>query len=313
MTIFSWLLWTGIFLAVVLLIRFLWDKVRPPKGISNFSGKVILITGASSGIGVALARKFARMGAKLVLVARRGEILESLKSELSRPEGDILTITADVGKIADLETVIKQVEAHYGHLDVLINNAGILDTRPIEELDAERVQAIITTNLIAPINLIRLALPLLRKQTPAAIVNVSSTVGVTLVPRQSTYGASKSGLNGFTDAMRRELHGTGISVSMVMPGLVNTPMLRGEKNRDETLQMLKETGMAIPGVSLDEADDVADKVIHAIHHQKRDIIMGGWLFGFLSQMGQHTPNWLDGIYVQMFKSEDLQKNVTGKE
>jgi short-subunit dehydrogenase len=313
MTIFSWLLWTGILLAGVVLIRFLWDKVRPAKGITDFNGKVILITGASSGIGMALARKFSGLGAKLVLVARRGEILQSLKSELARPDGDVLIIPADIGNVADLEAVVKQSETHYGHLDVLINNAGIVDTEPLENIDAERVLSLITTNLIAPINLIRLALPLLRKPTQAAIVNVTSTVGVTLVPRQATYGASKAGLNGFTDAMRRELHGTGISVSMVMPGLVNTPMLRGEKNLEQTRQMLEETGMAIPGVSLDEADDVADKVIHAIRHQKRDIIMGGWLFGFLSQMGQHTPNWLDWVYVQMFKSNNLQDNVAGKE
>ena len=311
MNFFSWLLWTILFLVFVGFLTFLWNKLRPPKGITNFNGKVVLITGVSSGIGMALARKFAGLGSKLVLVARRGDILESLKAELARPE-EVLIVPTDIGKVADLEALIKQVESHYGQLDVLINNAGIVDTEPLEAINAERVQAIITTNLIAPINLIRLALPLLRKPKQAAIVNVSSTVGVTLVPRQSTYGASKAGLNGFSDAMRRELHGTDISVSMVMPGLVNTPMLGNFKTRDEALQMLKDTGLGVPGVRLDEADDVANQVVKAISYKKREIIMGGWMFGFLSLMGQHTPKALDGVYVQMFKSDELQNQVVGK-
>lgn len=312
MDFFSWLLWTIIIVVVVSLILFLINKLRPAKGMQNFSGKVVLITGASSGVGMALARKFAGLGSKLVLVARRGDILETLKSELNRPDEDILTIAADIAKPTDLEAAVKQVEAKYGQLDVLINNAGIVDTEPLENITAERVQAIITTNLIAPINLTRLALPLLRKPKQAAIVNVSSTVGLTLVPRQSTYGASKAGLNGFTDAMRRELHGTGISVSMVLPGLVNTPMLGDFKNRDEALQMLKDTGLGFPGVKLDEGHEVADQIIKAIKYQKREVILGGWMFGFLSLMGRHTPLALDGMYVQMFKSDELQDKVVGK-
>ncbi len=313
MDLFAWLLWTIIIVLVVSVILFVVNKLRPPKGMQDFSGKVVLITGASSGVGMALARKFAGMGSKLVLVARRGEVLETLKAELNRPDGDVLLVPTDIGDPTGLETVVKQAESKFGHLDVLINNAGIVDTEPLDNLTAERVLAIITTNLVAPINLTRLALPLLRKPKQAAIVNVSSTVGLTLVPRQATYGASKAGLNGFTDAMRRELHGTGISVSMVSPGLVNTPMLAGEKNREEVLQMLKDTGLGFPGVRLDEAHEVADQIIKAIKYQKREIILGGWMFGLLSLMGRHTPTALDAMYMQMFKADGLQDNVVGKE
>lgn len=308
----TWFLWLIVLLVVFTVALVVWDRVRPAKGMTQFAGKVVLITGASSGIGTALAKQFAKLGAKLVLVARRGDVLNNLKTELALPDGDVLIIPADITQIADLEGAIGHVKSHFGKLDVLINNAGIVDTEPLDNITAERIDQIVHTNLIAPINLTRLALPLLRAQPQAAIVNISSTVGVTLVPRQATYGASKAGLNGFTDAMRRELHGTNISVSMVSPGLVNTPMLGDFKNRDEALNMLKESGMGVPGVKLDEADDIAKQVLRAMRYPKREILLGGWLFWVLSMMGRHTPKALDSVYVQMFKADTLQDRVEGK-
>lgn len=304
--------WVILLILGVIVALIAWNKLRPPRGITNFSDKVVLITGASSGIGNATARKFAEQGAKLVLVARRGEVLDALKTSLPNPEQNILTITADLTKPEDVERIISHTQSSFGHIDILVSNAGIVDTEPLENIDYTRIQQIIDVNLIAPINLIRLALPLLHKPEKAHIVNVSSTVGLTRVPRQSAYGASKAGLNGFSDAMRRELHGTGIGVSMVLPGLVNTPMLGDFNSRDDALNMLKEVGMDIPGVYLNEPQDVADKIIDAIKYERHEIIMGGWMFGLLSLMGRHTPAWLDGVYVQMFKADDLQETISGK-
>lgn len=302
--------WLILFCLAVAFVYWLWRRFQPPSGITQFSGKVVLVTGASSGIGSAVVKTFANLNAQVIMVARRGDVLEALKASL--PEGRALALPADITRPEESQRVIEAVKQQYGRLDILINCAGIVDTVPLEQIDEARIQQIVTLNLIAPINLIRLALPLLRGHGQAHIVNVSSTVGLTLVPRQATYGASKAGLNGFTDALRRELHGTDIGVSMVMPGLVNTPMLGDFKNRDEALEMLKKTGMSIPGVYLNEADEVAESILDAIRYKRRAVVLGGWLFVLLAWMGQHTPLWLDGIYTQMFKTEALQESVVGK-
>lgn len=307
-------MWLWIILIIVIIVPtvLIWQRMQPPTGMTQFQDKVVLITGASSGIGQATARQFAAQGAKLVLVARRSKILDEMQAELG-DEATILTVSADLTKPEDIERILTTTERQFGRLDVLVNNAGIVDTEPLENIDAERIQQIITVNLIGPIHLTRLALPLLRSQEQAHIVNVSSTVGLTRVPRQATYGASKAGLNGFTDAMRRELHATGIHVSMVLPGLVNTPMLGDFSNRDEALDMLKSTGMDIPGVYLNEADEIATEIIDAIRYNKREVLLGGWMFVLLSLMGRHTPGLLDSVFVQMFKTENLQEQVAGKE
>lgn len=304
------MLWIFLILALVIIGYLLIQRFSPPTGMTEFKDKVVVITGASSGIGKATARKFANQGSKLVLIARRDDILNDLKSSLG--DTSVLNIKTDITDINDLEHAISEILSTFGHIDILINNAGIVDTEPLENIDAERIQQIIDVNLIAPINITRLALPLMRPQQQAHIVNVSSTVGLTRVPNQSTYGASKAGLNGFTDAMRRELHDTGIGVSMVLPGLVNTPMLGDFENRDEALNMLKETGMDIPGVYLNEPEEIAEHIIEAIRYNRREVLLGGWMFVMLSLMGRHTPSWLDGVFVQMFKTDDLQEQVIGK-
>lgn len=299
-------------LVVLFVIYWLWNRFRPPTGITQFQDKVVVITGASSGIGKATAQKFAQLGANLVLVARRQDQLDELKHRIEQSgKSQVLVVPADLTQIDDLTGVIARIKEAFGHIDILINNAGIVDTEPLEAISDQRIDQIIAINLIAPINLVRLALPLLLSQPKTHIVNVSSTVALSLVPRQATYGASKAGLNGFSDAMRRELRGTGVGISIVMPGLVNTPMLGDFQTRDDALNMLKESGMGVPGVYLNEAPEIADHILDAIRYNRRAVILGGWLFGLLSWMGQHTPLWLDGVYAQMFKADDLQRNVRG--
>lgn len=191
----------------------------------RFAGKVVVITGASSGIGSAAARMFAAQGASVALVARRADVLEWVAGEIRGAGGVACAHAADVRDRRACEEMLAAVAQRFGGIDVLVNNAGLNHRGPVEERDPAELAAIIEVNLIAPIVLTRLALPYLHRRERAAVINVASIAGQIPVPHEAAYSASKSGLRAFTFALREELEGSGITVSAVSPGPVNTDFL----------------------------------------------------------------------------------------
>ncbi len=191
----------------------------------RFAGKVVVITGASSGIGSAAARMFAAQGASVALVARRADVLEWVAGEIRGAGGVAYAHAADVRDRRACEEMLAAVAQRFGGIDVLVNNAGLNHRGPVEERDPAELAAIIEVNLIAPIVLTRLALPYLHRRERAAVINVASIAGQIPVPHEAAYSASKSGLRAFTFALREELEGSGITVSAVSPGPVNTDFL----------------------------------------------------------------------------------------
>ncbi len=188
--------------------------------LKSFKDKVVLITGASAGVGAASARRFAADGAKLVLAARGAEKLEALAGELSAGENTVTPITADVSDPAQCRRLIAQTVETHGRIDVLVNNAGVNHRGPIKGLEAEQLAQIVDTNLRAPIMLTKMALA----HIPAggAIVNVASIAGQIPVVDEATYSATKFGLRAFTYALAEELKEAQISVSAVSPGPIET-------------------------------------------------------------------------------------------
>jgi len=192
----------------------------------RFSGKVVVITGASAGIGAAAARRFAAEGARVVLAARGVTELEVLAREIG-PER-ALAVPTDVTDAAAAGALLDRAVATFGAVHVLVNNAGYNRRGPVEHVPPEELARIVEVNLRAPIVLTRLAIPHLRRAGGGAIVNVASIAGRIPLAEEATYSATKFGLRAFTFALAEELEGSGITVSAVSPGPVETGFILRE-------------------------------------------------------------------------------------
>jgi uncharacterized protein len=185
------------------------------------SAKVVLVTGASAGIGASVARELARQGYALSLTARRADRLEALAAEL-RPLGvDVLVIAADLDDPATPERVVEATVAHFGRLDVLINNAGFGLPTLFADADPDAIRRQLEVNLVAPLLLARFALPHLIERR-GTIINVGSAITSVANSGLGAYGATKAGLAYWNDALRRELMHKGVKVCLVEPGPVKT-------------------------------------------------------------------------------------------
>ncbi len=194
----------------------------------RFERKTVVVTGASSGIGEAAAHLFAAEGANVVLAARSAGTLEHLAARLAAEGGTALAVPTDVADASACARLLEAAESRFGAVHVLVNNAGYNFRGPVEEAPADELARIVEVNLRAPVVLTRLALPYLRRAGKGAIVNVASLAGRIPLPYEATYSATKFGLRAFTFALAEELESTGITVSAVSPGPVETGFLLKE-------------------------------------------------------------------------------------
>ncbi len=193
--------------------------------MKNLAGLVALVTGASSGIGEAAARSLAKRGAHVVLTARRADRLRALADEIGRmgTGAEALVIPGDLTAPGEAERIAREAEAWKGRVDVLVNNAGAGRMRFLEALDPQAdILPVLTLDLTAPVLLARAVLPGMLARGSGSIVNVGSTSGLLALPTSTVYCAAKFGLRAFTDALRREVGGSGIEVSLISPGPVRT-------------------------------------------------------------------------------------------
>lgn len=181
------------------------------------SGRTVIVTGASSGIGEATARAFGSAGDRVVLAARRAERLHKLAIEID----DSLVVPADLTRREDIARIVEATLARYGTIDVLVNNAGLGRYDWLGRLPEDEILAQIEVNLIAPIFLTRAVLPVMQAQGRGVIINVSSVAGKIATPTTTIYNASKFGIEGFSEALRREVRPQGIHVCVVVPGPVS--------------------------------------------------------------------------------------------
>lgn len=191
------------------------------KRLMSFNGKVVLITGGSRGLGLALAREFAAEGARLVLVARDHAELDRAAADLRKRGAEVLTIDGDLRQAGCAEAVINTTMGKFGRLDVLINNAGIITVGPLENMTLDDFENNLDTHVRAPLRMMMAAVPHL-KHSRGRIVNISSIGGKIAVPHLAPYTASKFGLTGLSDAFRTELRKDGVKVTSVFPGLMRT-------------------------------------------------------------------------------------------
>jgi len=234
----------------------------------KFEGQTALITGASSGIGAALARKLAREGARLVLMARRRERLESLSAELAAAGAQAVVHVGDVTKRADLDAAVALAVERYGRLDVAIANAGFGVVGPLEKLGVEDYRRQFETNVFAAIETSKACLSELVKSR-GRLVLIGSVAGYISTPNASPYAMSKFAIRAFAEALRPELAPQGVAVTLISPGFV-TSEIRQVDNRGGWHERAKDP---LPSWLPMPAEVAAKKIVSAIYRRRREAII----------------------------------------
>ncbi|WP_326552978.1 SDR family NAD(P)-dependent oxidoreductase [Micromonospora sp. NBC_01813] len=233
----------------------------------HLDDRVVVVTGASSGIGRACARRFAAAGATLVLLARRENALETLATECRGRGAQVLVTPLDVTDADAMADAARQAVARFGRIDVWVNNAGVNLFGPVEESPAPLWHQVVQTNLFGTYHGIRAVLPWFRDQGHGTLINVSSVAGWVPAPQQSAYVASKHAVRALSDCTRQEVRDVpGIAVCTVVAGPVDTPLLRNAANW---------TGRrVVPPTRPRDADQVAQAVGRLIRRPRREVYVG---------------------------------------
>lgn len=226
--------------------------------------QVIILTGATGGIGRHLAHQLAEQDAQLVLVASNELKLMELAGELRMRNTRVMEVLADLRSPNAAQGIIEQVLRTWGKVDILINNAGILDFTMLEQQSPARIAELMQVNTIAPMQLASSVLPYFKHVNRGHIVNIGSIFGSLAYPYYATYSASKYALRGFSQALRRELAGSGIHVTYVAPRAVRTTL-----NSAASIDMMHHGNM-----SIDEPETVASDIIIAIEERKDELYLG---------------------------------------
>ncbi len=235
--------------------------------------QVVIVTGASSGIGEATARRLAQDGMRVVLAARRQDRLEQIAEEIKVRGGQALAVPTNVRDRTAIHGMVQATLSHWGRIDVLVNNAGLGYSSRVADIDPDKLREQVEVNLVAVIECAQAVLPAMLRQSSGHIINVASIAGLIGLPGSSIYSATKFGVNGFSDSLRREVQGLGIRVTAFCPGFVATnfsPRLRrvAEGRADKA---------SVPGVM--SADYVAGRIAELVRHPRRRLIIppGWWL------------------------------------
>jgi NAD(P)-dependent dehydrogenase (short-subunit alcohol dehydrogenase family) len=225
----------------------------------NVQDKVTLITGASDGIGLVTARRFAQGGAKLALMARSADKLEALAEELRGQGHEAISVPTDVIDPAQVHRAIADIIRHYGRIDVLINNAGQAAVGKVAELDIDDFRSIIEVNLLGAFTMMQTVIPIMRSQGGGLIINISTMVSKMNIPSLAAYAASKAGLNALSGTARVELAPDNIRVVTVFPRMTRTDFPKHSLGDTEFHKRVHDN----PNIPIDEPELVAEKIFEA--------------------------------------------------
>jgi short-subunit dehydrogenase len=262
--------------------------------VTRFSvaGKVVLITGGSRGLGLVLARELASRGARLALCARSADKLELARQQLEKTGAEVIGIPADLTDRAQVRTMVQDVIRYYGRIDVLVNNAGIIQVGPQETMGIEEYEEAMKTNFWAPLYTIDATLPYFRKQGEGRIVNVTSIGGKIAIPHLLPYSASKSALIGLSEGMHAELKKHNIHVTTVVPNLMRTGSPRNitvKGDHEAEYAWFKVSGSS-PALS-QTAEHAARQIIRSLEHQEAETVLS--LSGKLATVVKAlAPGWM---------------------
>jgi short-subunit dehydrogenase len=243
----------------------------------NWHGKTIFLTGASSGIGEALAVALAKKGSVIGLAARRGELLEKTAKECEKAGGGARVFALDVTDENAVQLAVDEFIHEFGHVDVLIANAGIggnnAETRDLNPLAVKKV---IDINLLGAVNAVHAVLPSMKRRNSGHIVAISSLAGFRGLPKSAAYSASKAGMTAFFESVRLDVKHLGIDVTIIQPGFIKTPLTAGRTNKMPFLMDL---------------DDAVPLFIRAIEKRKKFAAFP-WQLATIVRAGKIMPAWL---------------------
>jgi len=261
---------------------------------------VVVITGASSGIGRAAAQEFARRGASVVLAARNKRRLKDAAEECEELGGSALVVPTDVTVEEEVEELARQAVDNFGAIDVWVNNAGVGLYARFVDSPADDFRRVLETNLFGCIYGARAALRQFERQGRGALINVSSQVALGGIPYSSAYDISKHGVRGLGDTLRQEYVGTDISISTIFPASTDTPFFQHAANY---------TGKAIrPLGSVSEARKVAREIVRLAEHPQPEVLVGKHGY-FMSLAHALTPKQYDKVIRRMAEKQHFQKKA----
>ena len=247
----------------------------------EFKNKIVWITGASSGIGEALAYEFAAQGAKLVLSARREVELQRVAQASEEQGGSALVLPFDIVDLAQHTLQVTQVLQTFGRIDVLVLNAGVSQRSFVLDTKFDVYRKLFEVNFFSIVHLVQQVIPVFQKQHAGIFVPIASVAGRISTPRRAAYGATKHALIGFFDSVRAELHADGVQVTTILPGYIRTEI---------SLHAMNEHGEKYGKMDPNQAKGLdpqftAQKIVHAVSQGKNHFFVGGALerFGLIVQ------------------------------
>lgn len=248
--------------------------------MSFWADKVVLITGASSGIGRGLAFELARRGAKLGLVARRRELLDEIVAEVAvaesngGPAGNVRAIAGDVRDAESMRAAAAQLQTEFGKIDVLIANAGIGGNNDAANFDAANLANVINVNVIGASNSVAAVVPAMVKRGSGQLVVISSLAAYRGLPKSAAYCASKAAVSAMFESLRLDLKPRGIDVTIIHPGFIKTPLTAGRQAKLPWLQ---------------ELEPAVQKIVSAIERRKKSYAFP-WQLATIVRAGMIMPN-----------------------
>lgn len=238
--------------------------------MTQIKDRVVLLTGASSGIGEALAYNLATKGAKLVIAARRENELERVKQVCQNP-ANVAVLPLDLGEVNTLDQKVKDAEGFFGPIDILINCGGISQRSKIIHTDLEVDRKIMEVNYFGTIALTKAVLPSMIARKTGHHVIITSATGIISTPLRSSYAAAKHALHGFFDSLRSEHYSDNLKVSLILPGFIKTQIslnaLVGDGSKQNTMDDAQANGMS--------AEECATHIVKAIEKDKEEVYIGG--------------------------------------
>src|ERR1041384_3757521 len=257
----------------------------------KLSDQVMVITGASSGIGLVTARMAARRGTRLILNARNEEALRRVCGEINEAGGEAYHVAGDVGQLEDVQKIADEAIRRFGGFDTWVNNAGVSIYGPVLDQSLEDQRRLFETNYWGVVHGSRVACAHLRI-SGGALINVGSVLSDIAIPIQGTYCATKHAVKGYTDALRLELEqeGAPISVTLIKPSTIDTPYVQHAKNL-----LPSEPQHPAPVYA---PETVAEAILHCAEYPERDLYVGG-AGKVLSEAGHHVPRLVDKVMESM--------------
>ncbi len=270
----------------------------------DLKGKVVIVTGASSGIGEATARQFGKQGARVVLAARRLDKLDNLAQEIAAlgNGAEALAVQADLSNLEDIKLLVGQTLEKFGRIDVLVNNAGFGRLGWLETLDPVKdIEAQFAVNVLGVVQTTRQVLPVMIGQRSGHIINMCSMAGLVATPTYTIYAASKHAVHGFSEALRREVKPWGIHVSLIYPGGVST-----EFGQHAGIQ--RKTKATTPKFMLLTADEVGQAVTRLVHRPRAMWIIP-WLWSVSVWLNRNFNALVDTTTIKGFTIPEREEEM----